>query len=174
MNFSHHPGLVFVSVLWAWLDADKPVWSKIALLLLGFSCPHVSYAMLNSGSMPPQSRSIGCVEWKLSVWPDVYEGSGPEDDRFLERDSERDSWASRHGKERAGLDDSASWAAAACCALRGYCWWIFRTAWFDCRLANSFEGWADLAAKHCGVEDANDDVRARASRLRETLMADAC
>jgi hypothetical protein len=84
------------------------VCSRIALLLSAFNRPHVSYAMLNSGSMPPQSSSMGCVEWKFRVCPDVYEGSGPEDARFLERDAERDSWASRHGNERAGFDDSTS------------------------------------------------------------------
>lgn len=139
----------------------------MALLLLAFSCPHVSYAMLNSGSMPPQSNSIGWVEWKLSVCPDVYDGSGPEDDRFLESDAERDSCASRQGKERAGFDDSTS----ACWALRAECWCICRVAWLDCGLANSNEACADVFAKHCGV-DAHRDARAPASRLRGTLMAD--
>lgn len=121
--------------------------------------------------MPPQSSSIGWVEWKLSVWPDVYEGSGPDEDRFLESEAERDSWASRQGNERAGFDDSASRAAAVCWALRGDCRWMERTAWFHWGLATHQEGCAGVAAKHCGVAEAARDGRARASRLRGTLMA---
>lgn len=113
INFSHQPGCGFAGVLWAWLDADKPVCSRMALVLSALSAPHVSYATLNSGRMPPQSSRMGCCEWNCSVWPDVYDGSGPDSER-RESDAERDSWASRHGNDRAGLVDSSVRAAPAC------------------------------------------------------------
>lgn len=111
MKFSHHPGWGLISVLCAWLEAESPVCNKTALLLSLFSVPHVSYAMLNSGKIPPQSSSIGSREWKLRCFPVVYEGSGPEE--RLESDADRDSSLSRHGKDNAGFVDSATGSASA-------------------------------------------------------------
>jgi hypothetical protein len=146
------------------------VCSNIALLLSWFRLPHVSYAMLNSGSMPPQSSRIGCRERKLRVCPDVYEGSGPESD-LLERDAERDSCASRHGKDKAGLVDSTSASgrtAAACRAFRGDCWWRFRVVWFDCSLADIIDG---LYVQHWAGDGRGRAARAIPSSLRVPLMA---
>lgn len=71
MNFSHHPGWVFVLVLFAWDDADRPVCSKIALLLSALSSPHVSYAIVNWGRIPPQSRRSGSLHSNVRWWPVV-------------------------------------------------------------------------------------------------------
>lgn len=83
------------------------MWRRIALLLSWFRVPHVSYAILNSGRMPPQSSRMGCCERNLSVCPEVYDGSGPDRDR-LESEAERVSYASRHGNDNAGFVDSYS------------------------------------------------------------------
>lgn len=80
--------------------------------------------MSNSGSTPPQSSRIGEAEWKCSVSPAAYEGSGPERDFFcLVRLCVFVSRASRQGNERGwftdvtgeGRSDSTmgSWAAVA-------------------------------------------------------------
>jgi hypothetical protein len=110
MKFSHHPGCGLISVLCAWLEADNPVCNRTALLLSLFKVPHVSYATLNSGSMPPQSSNIGSRERKLRCFPVVYEGSGPEE--RLESEADRDSSLSRHGKASAGFVESATGSAS--------------------------------------------------------------
>lgn len=105
------------------------------------------------------------------MWPDVYEGSGPERERF-EREAERDSCASRHGNDSAGLVDSGSapsLKATASCALRGACWCILLVAWFDCCLVWSIDGCADLGVRHGSAE--GRAIRVKLSSLRGTLMA---
>ena len=53
MNSSHHPGALLAGWLFAWLLADSPVNSRMALSRAAFSFPHDSYASWNSGSLPP-------------------------------------------------------------------------------------------------------------------------
>jgi hypothetical protein len=128
MNFSHQPGFGFVSVLCAWLEADRPVCNRIALLFSAFNRPQVSYAMSNSGSIPPQSSRIGCFEWKFKVFPDVYEGSGPESER-RESEADRDSTASRQGKDNAGFVDSKT-SDSSSSAGTAAADWALRLAWW--------------------------------------------
>ncbi len=59
INFSHHPDFGFSGVLCAWLEADRPVWRRMVFDLEELGVPHVSYAIENSGSTPPQSSSSG-------------------------------------------------------------------------------------------------------------------
>lgn len=120
-------------MLCAWLEAERPVCSRMALLRSAFSVPQVSYAISKFCSTPPQSRRIGASEWKIKCFPDVYEGSGPMACECRCRLTVFASWASRHGKESAGLVESdeefqvssvgrtAAAAAAAACASRMCC-----------------------------------------------------
>ena len=59
--------------------------------------------MLNCGKVPPQSSKMGSLQWKVSVAPEVYEGSGPLD-ALDWRVADRVSMASRQGKAMAGLE----------------------------------------------------------------------
>src|ERR1700761_9431486 len=104
MNFSHHPGFLLASVLCAWLLAESPVWSRIALLLSALSVPHASHAMSNEGKTPPQSSSNGSAEWKVSCTPVVYDGSGPASDLLPVSSRVRSSTLSRHGNDNCGFD----------------------------------------------------------------------
>jgi len=74
--------------------------------------------MSNSDKTPPQSRSSGSFEWKLSVSPLVYDGSGPEAERddalccgiFWASEAERDSTASKQGNDIWGLLEASAGA----------------------------------------------------------------
>src|SRR6266487_3068394 len=105
MNFSHHPSCGFIFVLCAWLDAERPVCNRIALLLSSLRFPHVSYATSNSSSIPPQSRRSGSFELNVLWRPVVYEGSGPDAMDLADRNADLASWASMQGKERAGFEE---------------------------------------------------------------------
>ena len=66
MKSSHQPGLGLRGWLRACDDADSPVWSSTALSRAAESSPQVSYAIVNSGSSPPQSQRNGCAWWKVA------------------------------------------------------------------------------------------------------------
>lgn len=97
MNFPHHPALGLLAVLWAWLEADKPVCTRIALLLIWLSFLQVSQAIPNSKSTPPQSNRSQSCKCQLRCLPVAYEGSGPDDN---DRDVNLTVLASRASKQR--------------------------------------------------------------------------
>lgn len=106
INFSHHPGLGLLSVLWAWEEAERPVCNNIALDLSALSVPQVSYAMSYSGKTPPQSKCKCSLEWNFSVAPLVYDGSGPDFMDLADSLAVLTSRASRQGKDIAGFEAS--------------------------------------------------------------------
>lgn len=73
----------------------------------------------------------------MRCFPVVYDGSGPPWSDFRWRVWERDSTASRQGKDRGGFEDSVGGsvtAAVAEVAFREDCWWRLRDGVVDCHL----------------------------------------
>ena len=180
MNRSHQPGLGLAGVLWAWLEADRPVCSRIALDLSAFNVPQVSYATSKPGRTPPQSRRSGSRDRKTRWRPVVYDGSGPDD----EDTGRADSWAlfasraSRQGKERAGFDESGrgNGGCGCCseCTVAGVCIHRLETLWNGRSFLAPRYGLGCLLAGSSTLEDFDEPIgalRESESRLRLRAMA---
>lgn len=78
----------------------------------------------------------------------MYEGSGPDERDFVESEADFASWASRHGNERAGLEESLLRGASSC-APAVACWAALRLVFVCIDLPFAGDTTVDEDNRHC-------------------------